>query len=92
MSDDLDVSDDDVDRIADYVRLAVQLLGLGVCLFELWIVVVPEAVKIDLRAWWQTVTRPRAHNLTDIHRALIEMEVASEAEVTAALERLPRVA
>lgn len=91
----VELEDDTVEHVTDMIRLAVQVFALAVGLWEMWVVVVPESTKIDLRAWWATFTKSGEQSswgAKEIHRSLIDIEVASESELAAAVERLPRVA
>jgi hypothetical protein len=89
MSDDTDL---DVEDALHYLRLVEQVASVALGVWMLWTYVVPVAVKIDLRAWWNEHTKTKNHDLIDIHRSLIDIEVASEAELAAAVERLSRAA
>lgn len=87
MSDDTDATE-----VMSYLRMVEAVGGVIITAWMLWTFIVPVAVKIDLKAWWTEQTKRKPHDMIEVHRALIEIEVATEAELARAVERLSRAA
>jgi|HubBroStandDraft_6_1064221.scaffolds.fasta_scaffold80803_4 hypothetical protein len=87
------MSDDtELDDVVNYLKLIEIVTGMAVTAWFVWAMIVPVAVKIDLRAWWNETTKSRRNDMLGVHRSLIDIEVATEAELAAAVERLSRAA
>ena len=88
------MTDDDtaVEEALSYLRVVEAVGGVIITVWMLWAYVVPVAVKIDLRAWWNERTMSHGGEnrraIVELHSALMEIELATEHELTAAVERL----
>jgi hypothetical protein len=88
------MSDDttEADEVMSTLRMVEAVGGIIITAWMLWTFVVPVAVKIDLKAWWneQRKRTPDTNRraVVELHSALIDIELASESELSAAVERL----
>ena len=89
------MSDDtDLGEVVQVFKLVDMLIGLGFSLFIIWTVFIPQGVKIDLKAWWNTYMKApeRDRRIAQLKWNLVELESIDEHQLAREVERLPRVA